>query len=345
MRDGLLIDHPRPVSAEDSTVFTKSTPIAAGVDTPQLHPTAEAVIDNVEQVLLGKRHAIKLCLAALLSDGHVLIEDVPGVGKTVLARSLAISIAASFKRIQFTPDLLPSDVIGVQIYNQDTRQFEFRPGPVFSQVLLADEINRATPKTQSALLESMDERRATVDGTGHDLPAPFLVLATQNPTEFEGTFPLPESQLDRFMISLRIGYPDRRRELEMLVSQERGHPIDNLDAVVDVETLCRLQQEVRSIYVSDPVREYILNLVESTRSQADFHLGASPRATLALFHMGQAWALIHSRDYVLPDDVKAVTPAVLRHRLVPSGYVGESDGTDVLVEQLLNSVAVPGNRG
>ena len=294
-------------------------------------------------MLLGKRAAIECCLAALLSNGHVLIEDVPGVGKTVLARALALSIGATFKRIQFTPDLLPGDVTGVQIYNADSRQFEFRPGPVMTQVLLADEINRATPKTQSALLESMDERRITVDGVPHALPEPFLVLATQNPVEFEGTFPLPESQIDRFLISIRLGYPERVHELAMLASQEQAHPIDTVEPVVSVQDLTRLQGMTRQVYVDDSVRHYLLDLVEATRQHADIRLGASPRATIALFRMAQAWALLHDRDYVLPDDIKAVCRPVLRHRLVPVAY-GE-EGSDVLIDAMLRRVPVPGNRG
>jgi MoxR-like ATPase len=309
-----------------------------------LHPAASSIIENVERVLLGKTYAIKLCLAALLSNGHILIEDVPGVGKTVLARSLSISIDASFKRIQFTPDLLPGDVTGVQIYNQDSRQFEFRPGPVMTQVLLADEINRATPKTQSALLESMDERRVTVDGVTYPLPEPFIVLATQNPVEFEGTFPLPESQLDRFIISLGLGYPSRLEELNMLANQERAHPLDSLAPVSSIAELQSLRAEAREVYVDDLIRHYLLDLVEGTRKQAEIQLGASPRASIALFRMTQAWAQIHDRKYALPDDVKAVAGAVLRHRLVPAAYA-DGGGIDRLLDGLLRRVAVPGNRG
>lgn len=315
------------------------------LETGSPHPIGAAIIGNVERVLLGKESGIRLCLAALLANGHILIEDVPGVGKTVLARSLAISIGASFKRIQFTPDLLPGDVTGVQIYNPESRAFEFRPGPVMSQVLLADEINRATPKTQSALLESMDERRVTLDGVTYPLPAPFLVLATQNPVEFEGTFPLPESQLDRFLISLRLGYPDREDELRMLDRQEDPHPIDTLDPVSSVEDLRALQEDCQHIYVDDLVRRYIVDVVEATRNHPEIHLGASPRATIALFRLGQAWALIAGRDYVLPDDVKAVAGAALRHRLIAATYAEGPEAMDGLIAQLLQRVPVPGNHG
>jgi MoxR-like ATPase len=306
---------------------------------------SDGIVRNVEQVLLGKTVSLKLCLAALIANGHVLIEDVPGVGKTVLARALAMSVAADFKRIQFTPDLLPGDVTGTQIYNQETREFEFRPGPIVTQVLLADEINRATPKTQSALLESMDERRFTVDGIPYPLPEPFLVLATQNPVEFEGTFPLPESQLDRFLISLRLGYPDRREELRMLASQEKAHPIETLRPVASVPQLLEAQDARTGVYVDELVREYILDLVDLTRRHQDVRLGASPRATIALFQMAQAWALIHGRNYVLPDDVKQVAGPVLRHRIIPAGHVDSIGAVDRLVRALADRVPVPGNRG
>jgi MoxR-like ATPase len=256
-----------------------------------------------------------------------------------------MSIGATFKRIQFTPDLLPSDVTGVQIYHQETRQFEFRPGPIMTQVLLADEINRATPRTQAALLESMDERRLTIDGVTKELPRPFIVLATQNPVEFEGTFPLPESQLDRFLISLRLGYPERRHELRMLATQELGHPLEDLRHVTSADDLLSLQAERRSIYVDDLVREYILNMIAATRTDPAIRLGASPRATIALFQMGQAWALLHGRGFVLPDDVKAVALSVLRHRVIPSGHVDGLESVDQLIGPLVQRVPVPGNRG
>lgn len=310
-----------------------------------LHPVTDAIRANVELILLGKTVAVELCLAALVAGGHVLIEDVPGVGKTVLARALAISVGADFKRIQFTPDLLPGDVTGIQIYNQDTRQFEFRPGPIMTQVLLADEINRATPKTQSALLESMDERQVTLDGVTRSLPVPFMVLATQNPIEFEGTFPLPESQLDRFLISLSLGYPTRQYELAMLAQQEVAHPIDSLRPVATISDLLQLQRDRRAVTVDRSVRDYIIDLVQTTRSSAEIQLGGSPRASIALFQMAQAWALIHGRTFVLPDDVKAVAGAVLRHRIVPANRLNGHGDVDRLTSRLLTQLAVPGNRG
>lgn len=310
-----------------------------------VHQLATSLVGNVERVLLGKTAVIRLCVAALLSDGHVLIEDVPGVGKTLLARSLALSLGATFKRIQFTPDLLPGDVTGVQIYNQETRAFEYRPGPVMTQILLADEINRATPKAQSALLESMDERQVTLDGVTHRLPEPFTVLATQNPIEFEGTFPLPESQLDRFMISVQLGYPDRAHEMAMISLQEQSHPIDDLKPVATPEDLLALRRQKAGVYVDSLIRQYILNLVEATRAHPELRLGASPRATLALFHMAQAWALLEDRDYAIPDDVKAVAPAALRHRLLPVGHFEATGHVDQLIDTMLQRVQVPGNRG
>ncbi|MCX7706721.1 MAG: MoxR family ATPase [Anaerolineae bacterium] len=275
---------------------------------------AEKVIANVEKVIIGQREAIQLLLTALLCEGHVLIEDVPGTGKTMLARSLAISLGVTFKRLQCTPDLLPNDVTGVSVFNQQTGRFEFMPGPAFANILLADEINRATPRTQSALLECMGERQITVDGVTRPLARPFIVLATQNPVEYEGTFPLPEAQLDRFLIKLRLGYLDPAAEGEMLVNLRRQHPIETLSAVVDGSAVPELARIVWEVHVDDTVRDYIVRLVNATRSHPDLLLGASPRGSLALYKTGQAWAALHGRDFVLPDDIKRLAPLVLAHR-------------------------------
>ena len=277
---------------------------------------AEAMIDNVERVIVGKRSAIELAMVALLCDGHVLIEDVPGVGKTMLARAIAISLGSSFKRLQCTPDLLPNDVTGVSVFNQKTAQFEFRPGPVFVNVLLTDEINRATPRTQSAMLECMGERQVSVDGVTHILPRPFLVLATQNPIEYEGTFPLPEAQLDRFLLRLLVGYPSVDGESQMLVNLQRQHPIETLEQVVDGSRLPELQRQVWEVHLDDTVRDYIVRLVHATREYPDLALGASPRGSLALFKSAQALAALRGRDYVLPDDVKTLIRPTLAHRLI-----------------------------
>ncbi|HHX44074.1 MAG TPA: MoxR family ATPase [Chloroflexi bacterium] len=277
---------------------------------------AEAVIDNVERVIVGKRRQIELLLVSLLCEGHVLIEDVPGVGKTMLARALAISLGCSFKRLQCTPDLLPNDVTGVSVYNQRTGEFEFRAGPAFVNILLADEINRATPRTQSALLEAMGEYQVTVDGVTRHLPRPFLVLATQNPIEYEGTFPLPEAQLDRFLLRTQVGYPTQEEEEQILLNLRRVHPIESISQVVDGARVPALQSEVWDVTVDETVRSYIVRLVRATREQFDLSLGASPRGSLGLFKAAQAWAAIHGRDFVLPDDVKLLAPAILGHRLI-----------------------------
>jgi MoxR-like ATPase len=305
---------------------------------------AQSTMENVERVIIGKSEAVRLAMAAVLCGGHILIEDVPGVGKTVLARSFARSIGAGFQRIQFTPDLLPSDITGAEIYNQHTQEFHFRPGPLMAQIILADEINRATPKTQSALLESMDERQITVDGTTHLLPRPFLVLATQNPVDFEGTFPLPEAQLDRFFLTITLGYPTMDQELAILDGQQRVHPLDALPMVTEVADLLAAQERVREVYVDDLVRRYVVTLVQETRRHADLRLGASPRGSLALFQAAQAWAAMDGRDYVLPDDVKAVAPATLSHRLIGRSWAeaGTQIGHDLVVE-LLRVTPVPGN--
>jgi len=306
---------------------------------------AEKVINNVEKVIIGKHEEIKLTLVGLLCRGHLLIEDVPGVGKTMLARSIAQSIGCTFRRIQFTPDLLPSDVTGVTVFNQKTREFEFRPGPVMAQIVLTDEINWATPKTQSALLEAMQERQVTVDGVTYPIPEPFLVLATQNPIEYEGTFPLPEAQLDRFMMRISLGYPSPEDEVSILDSQQYTHPVETLGQVIDAQELLDAQEKVKEVYVDPLIKEYIVTLVNATRRHPDTYLGASPRGSLALYKTGRARAAILGRDYVIPDDVKALAMLALAHRLIvsPSARIKEVDPKAV-VEEILNSVPVPGAR-
>ena len=276
------------------------------------------VIDNVEQVTVGNRDVLALFIVALLCEGHVLIEDVPGTGKTMLGRSIAISLGGQFKRLQCTPDLLPNDVTGVSVFNQQTGQFEFRPGPIFVNILLADEINRATPRTQSALLEAMQEQQVTVDGVTRTLPRPFLVLATQNPIEYEGTFPLPEAQLDRFLMRLSVGYPAPADERQVLINLRREHPITRLQQTVDGQDLWALQQKVWDVHVDESLQDYIIGLVTATRKNTDLALGASPRASLALFKTAQALATIRGRDHVLPDDIKYLVHATLAHRLILS---------------------------
>src|SRR5512137_2590700 len=271
----------------------------------EIQQFAQTVIDNVEKVIVGKREAIDLLMVALLCEGHVLIEDVPGVGKTMLARAMATSLGLSFKRLQCTPDLLPNDITGVSVFNQRSGEFEFRPGPAFVHVLLADEINRATPRTQSALLESMGEGQVTVDGVTYPLERPFLVLATQNPIEYEGTFPLPEAQLDRFMLRIHLGYPSSQDEITMLDSRQFTHPVTRIEQIVPTEELMAAQEQIKSVHISDLIKEYIVSLVNVTRKHPDVYLGASPRGSLALYKTGQARAAIVGRDYVIPDDIKA----------------------------------------
>jgi MoxR-like ATPase len=274
------------------------------------------LIDNVEQVIVGKRQAIEFILVALLCEGHVLLEDVPGSGKTMLARSIATSLGIGFKRIQCTPDLLPNDVTGVSIFNQKNGEFEFKPGPIFVNILLADEINRATPRTQAALLEAMQEQQVTVDGVTRDLPRPFLVLATQNPIEYEGTFPLPEAQLDRFFLRLSMGYPSRADERQILTNLWREHPITKIGKVVDGQDLASLQRRVWDVNVDATLQDHIVALAEATRHHADLALGVSPRGSLALLKAAQALAAIRGRDYVIPDDIKTLVPLTLAHRLI-----------------------------
>ena len=281
-----------------------------------IQATANRIVENVERVIVGKRQSVQLTVLGLLCQGHILIEDVPGVGKTVLAKSLARSVGCKFQRIQFTPDMLPSDVTGVSVFNQGTREFEFRPGPIHAQIVLVDEINRATPKTQSALLEAMEERQVTVDGHTYPLDVPFMVLATQNPIEYEGTFPLPEAQLDRFMLRIRLGYPGKDEEIEILDRQQHQHPINSLQQVVGIEELLAAQEAVREIYVDPLVKEYIVNIVRQTREHPDVYLGSSSRGALAIYRLGQARAALLGRDYVLPDDVKALAGPALGHRII-----------------------------
>ena len=311
----------------------------------KIQESGERVVANVERVIVGKHHEVRLALVALLCRGHLLIEDVPGTGKTVLAKAIARSLGCTFRRIQFTPDLLPSDVTGLSIYNQKTHEFEFRPGPIMAQVVLADEINRATPKTQSALLECMEERQATIDGVTHVMPDPFLVIATQNPIEYEGTFALPEAQLDRFMMRLRLGYPSPLEEIVILDEQKHTHPLEELEEVMSVEELRELQAAVREIYVDSTVSDYIVRLVNATRNHPDVYLGASPRGSLALYRSGQAFAALSGRDYVIPDDVKRLAEPALAHRLIikTSSTIHDVNAGQV-VRELLETVPVEAPR-
>jgi MoxR-like ATPase len=300
------------------------------------------LIRNMDTVILDKPHVVRTAIAAFLGGGHVLLEDVPGVAKTMLVRSLALSSGCTFSRIQCTPDLLPTDVSGVSIYNQKTQDFEFRPGPIFAQIVIADEINRATPRTQSALLEAMAEGQVSVDGRTHKLQPPFLVFATQNPVEHEGTFPMPEAQLDRFMMRLSVGYPGITAEMELLERTRLGHPVDHLQSVTDTATILKMQSSVRDIFVHEKVRDYILRLVARTRDSTHLTLGASPRGSLMLFRAAQAFAAVQGRGYVLPDDVKLLAPSVLEHRLIlnPESRLRRVTTQSVL-RDIIKEVAVP----
>jgi len=309
----------------------------------QTQKFAETVINNVERVIIGKHDAVELSLVGLLCQGHLLIEDVPGVGKTMLARSLAKSMDCAFNRIQFTPDMLPSDITGISIYNQASGDFEYRPGPIMAQIVLADEINRATPKTQSALLEAMQERQVTIDGITHLLDNPFMVLATLNPIEYEGTFRLPEAQLDRFLLRVRLGYPHLDDEIDILKRQQFAHPLDSLEQVVSAAEVLDAQEGIQSIFVAEDVYRYLVEIVQKTREHKDVYLGASPRGSLGLYHASKARAAIRGRDYVLPDDIKDLVVPTLAHRIILGpGARLRNLTTDLVIQETLSEVIVPG---
>jgi len=320
--------------------------VITNVDVRRIGEAAEKILNNIGKVIVGKRDVVRLVLVALLSEGHLFIEDVPGIGKTMLAKATASSLGAAFKRVQFTPDLLPSDVTGIYYFNQKTSEFEYRPGPIMANIVLADEINRATPRTQSCLLEAMQERQVTVDIKTIPLPRPFLVIATQNPIELEGTFPLPEAQLDRFLLKLKLGYPTEDEEGMILQRFQEENPLDNLKAVVEAAELLELQKLCRKVHVSDSVRSYIVNITQATRNHAGVKLGASPRASLSLYLATQSLAAIEGRNYVIPDDVKALATPVLTHRLIVKAETGLRGQTaESIVADVLSHVPVPVEEG
>lgn len=307
-----------------------------------MYKVIQNIIDNIRQVIIGKDEVIELVLSALLADGHLLIEDVPGVGKTLLAKSIARSINATFKRVQFTPDLLPTDITGVSIFNQKQQEFEFREGPIFTNILLADEINRATPRTQSSLLEGMEERQVTVDGKSYTLPRPFFVIATQNPIEQQGVYHLPEAQLDRFIMRINIGYPAHGAELQIIDAQQYKHPIHEIGAVASIEDILHLQNQVKDIYVDQSLRDYIVQIVERTREHKELLLGASPRASLALFRISQALALIRGQEFVTPDIIQKLAKPVMRHRLIlqPHSQLGGITA-DKIIDEIIRQIPIP----
>lgn len=313
--------------------------------TEKMHPEIKNIITNIENVIIGKRNEIELSLVALLAGGHVLLEDVPGVGKTMLVKALAKSVDANFRRIQFTPDLLPSDVTGVSIYNPKEMEFQFHPGPLMGNIILADEINRTSPKTQSALLEGLEEASITIDGTTYKLPKPFFVMATQNPIEYEGTYPLPEAQLDRFLLKMTMGYPTIDEELEVLNRLQNIPPIEELKPVIDIDGLLSLQKEMKNVFIDESIKHYIVSIVNSTRQDGNVYLGASPRGSIALMKAGQAYAFMNGRDYVLPDDIQYLAPFVLSHRIIlNSESKFEGITAEKIIKNIVKRISVPVKR-